>query len=128
MEYNFDVDAIVSIKLKPMYQTNYEWLPVKIVKNWFGLYTEVFEEGYYEYGSYRGFMDMKNSPRSKENIELYYVIKDDNTVWAAAEVTVYLTHDQQCSVSFLKDEEAKEWVEKLKTLSGKTFENVEYNN
>jgi hypothetical protein len=126
MEYNFDVDAIISIKFVPQHESNYKWLPGKTVKTWFCLYTTEFEEGYYDYGSYRGFMDMINTPRTKEDIERYYIIKDDNTVWQPGNVVVYLTGDHQCNQSFRTDEEAREWIKKLKDLSGKTFEIVEY--
>jgi hypothetical protein len=47
---------------------------------------------------------------------------DDKQVWTKSYVEVSLGYKSSVGKSFDTDEEALDWIEKLKQLSGKTFE------
>lgn len=125
MEYHFDVNSIISIKIIDRRQSSFEFLPKKIVPRFFGLFQPtVYPEGFYDDGEYDGW-----DPKvySKEKLEGYgYIVDKDNTVWYRPYATVYLAHTYSITKEFFTLEEAREWVEELKKISGKTFEIIKY--
>lgn len=121
-EYHFDVSRIEGIRIVPVTKdTDYEWLPRKNKTKFFGLLTskEFFEEGFYEYGYY-------NRKRvSVKDLERWNRIVLDKEVFRKAQVSIRLIGDRSTTLSFSTNEEAVEYVEKLKTFSGKTFAVIE---
>jgi hypothetical protein len=136
---DFDVDKIIMINFRHSYHTErYRWRSEIITpkyKNFIlfkwrsGLTVE--PEGFYERrSSYYGEDWWSFVP--EDHITNYgYMIKDISTtwgtvkikeVWTRAHVEISLGYEKSISRSFDTDDEAKEWIKRLKNLSGKTFE------
>ena len=124
MNYQFDVNAIIGIRIVDRRPGGYEWLPSKESRRFFGiLRPTVYPEGFYQGGQYENWMSSK--AYTKEELEGYdYIVDNDNSVWRRPYATVYLAHDYQVTKYFQTLNEANEWVEELKDTSGKTFEIV----
>lgn len=134
MEINFDVNLIGKISFRPSYHNDtYKWRNETITPNykkflWFkwrsGLKIE--PEGFYEHRWL--FVPDDNILRHG------YMIKDMRIgggtqfkeVWVKSYVEINLGYKSAIGRSFETDQEAKEWIQKLKELSGKTFEVYEY--
>ncbi len=142
MEINFDVNLIGKISFRPSYHNDtYKWRNETITPNykkflWFkwrsGLKIE--PEGFYELRStYYGDDYWSFVP---EDYLLRYgnMIKDMRIgggtqfkeVWVKSYVEINLGYKSTIGRSFETDQEAKEWIQKLKEQSGKTFEVYEY--
>jgi hypothetical protein len=146
MEINFDVNLIGKISFRPSYHNDtYKWRNETITRKykkflWFkwenGLKIE--PEGFYErrhcYYDY-GDSDVLWSLVPEDYlIKCGYIIKDMSIVggtqfkkvWVKSYVEVNLGYKSTFSRSFDTDQEAKDWIQKLKEMSGKTFEVYEY--
>jgi len=146
MEINFDVNLIGKISFRPSYHNDtYKWRNETITRKykkflWFkwenGL--EIKPEGFYErrhsYYDY-GDSDVLWSLVPEDYlIKCGYIIKDNNIgggtqfkeVWVKSYVEVNLGYKSTIGRSFDTDQEAKDWIQKLKEMSGKTFEVYEY--
>lgn len=119
----FNVDRIVSILYTPEKPANeYFWVDPKPIKRFFGLIDtgKFTEAGWYTYYSSR--------PYTTEVLRSYgYIVYDtderiNERVCNKAMVKVYLTDDNIIEQSFDSNQKAEEWIELLKTTSGKTFE------
>lgn len=126
IEY-FDVNRIVSIVVCGERPVNeYEWREPSLIKKFFGLINtgKFTEAGYYsKYGS-------NKVPYTEEELRGYgYKVYSRNerintNVVNKAYVKVYLEHDNRVREKFETEDEMQQWVEKIKTTSGKTFEIV----
>jgi hypothetical protein len=146
MEINFDVNLIGKISFRPSYHNDtYKWRNETITRKykkflWFkwesGL--EIKPAGFYEDKSYLFYHS--NEPVYTHITEEYlikcgYLIKEFGNhdgisyrkeVWSRAYVEVSLGYKSAIGNSFDTDQEAKDWIDKLKEMSGKTFEVYEY--
>ena len=121
MEYQFDVNRVIGIKIYKSEKSDWVWLPRKErPSRFFGLVkVPPFEEGFYSYGDY------EYVPRTKENLESYnFLVKEKKEVWKKCKITVYLESEYSVGLSFNTDQEARKWVEDLKNESGKNFQIV----
>jgi len=121
MEYQFDVNRVIGIKIYKSEKSDWVWLPRKErPSRFFGLVkVPPFEEGFYSYGDY------EYVPRTKENLESYnFLVEEKKEVWKKCKVTVYLESEYSVGLSFNTDQEARKWVEDLKNESGKNFQIV----
>jgi hypothetical protein len=140
-EINFDVNLISKISFRPSYHNDtYKWRNETISRKykkflWFkwesGL--EIKPTGFYEeISTYYG-NNFWQFISEDYLIQCGYLIKDNNIgggtkfkeVWRKSYVEVALGYKSAISKSFDTDEEAKLWIEHLKTISGKTFETIE---
>jgi hypothetical protein len=122
MEYQFDVNRVIGIKIYESEKKDYVWLPQKErPSRFFGLIkVPPFKEGFYPEGDYSGY-----GPRTKEKLEEYkYLINEKKEVWKKCNVTVYLESEYSVSLSFNTDQEGRKWVDNLKYDSGKNFQIV----
>ncbi len=139
-EINFDVNLIGKITFRASHHNDtYKWRNETITPKykkflWFkwrsGL--EIKPEGFYEHrNSYYGNVYWG---RVSEIRLSNYIIKDISIggvtqfkeVWVKSYVEVNLGYKSTIGRSFETDQEAKDWIEKLKEISGKTFEVYEY--
>ncbi len=139
-EINFDVNLIGKIYFRPSYHNDtYKWRNETITPKykkflWFkwrsGL--EIKPEGFYEHrNSYYGNVYWGHVSEIRLS---NYIIKDISIggvtqfkeVWVKSYVEVNLGYKSTIGRSFETDQEAKDWIEKLKEISGKTFEVYEY--
>lgn len=138
-EIHFDVNLISKINYRKSYHIlKYEWKFEQTIpkyKRILGIFkvrngVEVKPAGFYEDKSY---LFYSNEPiylhvTEKEIIQTGYQIKDapypsdDKQVWTKSYVEVSLGYESSVGKSFDTDQEALDWIEKLKQLSGKTFE------
>ncbi len=142
MEINFDVNLIGKISFRPSYHNDtYKWRHETITPKykkflWFkwesGLVIE--PEGFYERrSSYYG-DDYWSLVPEDYLIKCGYIIKDMSIVggtqfkkvWTKSYVEINLGYKSTIGRSFDTDQEAKDWIQKLKEMSGKTFEVYEY--
>jgi len=142
MEINFDVNLIGKISFRPSYHNDtYKWRNETITRKykkflWFkwesGLVIE--PEGFYERrSSYYG-DDYWSFVSEDYLVNCGYIIKDMGIVggtkfkkvWVKSYVEVNLGYKSTIGRSFDTDQEAKDWIQKLKEMSGKTFEVYEY--
>jgi hypothetical protein len=145
MEINFDVNLIGKISFRPSYHNDtYKWRNETISRKykkflWFkwesgleikpaGFYER--RNSYYDYGS-----EVVWQFASEDYlVNCGYIIKDNSIgggtqfkeVWVKSYVEVNLGYKSTFSRSFDTDQEAKDWIQKLKGMSGKTFEVYEY--
>ena len=143
MEINFDVNLIGKISFRPSYHNDtYKWRNETITRKykkflWFkwenGL--EIKPEGFYEERTHHYDFDgdRKYYLHITEEylIKCGYLIKEFGNhdgisyrkeVWSQAYVEVSLGYKSDIGNSFDTDQEAKDWIDKLKETSGKTFE------
>ena len=143
MEINFDVNLIGKISFRPSYHNDtYKWRNETITRKykkflWFkwenGL--EIKPEGFYEERTHHYDFDgdRKYYLHITEEylIKCGYLIKEFGNhdgisyrkeVWIRAYVEVSLGYKSAIGNSFDTDQEAKDWIDKLKETSGKTFE------
>jgi hypothetical protein len=122
--YQFDVNRIVGVKLYPIREAGYTWLPEKQrPSRFFGLIKKApYPAGFYPGGEYNdGTWD--NKPRSEEYIiENGYVIGAGKVVFRKACVTVYLESEYQVSQQFITTKEAEAWIAELIALNSNHFE------
>ena len=121
MEYQFDVNRVIGIKIYKTEKSDWVWLPRKErPSRFFGLVkVPPFEEGFYSYGDY------EYVPRTKENLESYnFLVNEKKVVWKKCKVTVYLESEYNVGLYFNTDQEGREWIENLKNESGKNFKIV----
>jgi hypothetical protein len=146
MEINFDVNLIGKISFRPSYHNDtYKWRNETITRKykkflWFkwesglDIKPEGFYErrhSYYDYGDGDVFWLFISEDYL---IKCGYIIKDNSIgggtqfkeVWVKSYVEVNLGYKSTFSRSFDTDQEAKDWIQKLKEMSGKTFEVYEY--
>lgn len=119
MEYQFDVNRVIGIKIYKSEKSDWVWLPKKErPSRFFGLVkVPPFEEGFYSEGEYSEY-----GPRTKKKLEYYnYLINEKKEVWTKCSITVYLESEYTVGLSFDTDQEGREWVENLKKESGKDF-------
>lgn len=140
---DFDVNLIGKISFRPSYKTDrYKWREEKMTPNYkrFLLFFKVrsgnkFEPAgfYYERTSYYG-EDFFEYVTEEYVMESGYMIKhapypyDGKEAWIRATVEVSLGYKLCVNESFDTDDEAKDWIKKLKYMSNKSFETVEYGN
>jgi len=145
MEINFDVNLIGKISFRPSYHNDtYKWRNETITRKykkflWFKwesgleIKPEGFYErrhGYYDYGSEVFWLFVSEDYL----INCGYIIKDMGIVggtkfkkvWVKSYVEVNLGYKSTIGRSFDTDQEAKDWIQKLKEMSSKTFEVYEY--
>ena len=139
---DFDVNLISKINFRPSYRNDtYKWREVETLPKYkrFLLFfkvndgVEVKPAGFYEerggyYGDGKYYLHI-----SEEYLISYgYLIKDapypydGKEVWNRANVEVSLGYKSSIGRSFDTDQEAKDWIVKLKEMSGKDFETVIY--
>ena len=146
MEINFDVNLIGKISFRPSYHNDtYKWRHETITPKykkflWFkwesGLVIEpegFYERrhSYYDYGDSDVFWLFISEDYL---IKCGYIIKDMSIVggtqfkkvWTKSYVEINLGYKSTIGRSFDTDQEAKDWIQKLKEMSGKTFEVYEY--
>lgn len=146
MEINFDVNQIVTIGLRPsILIEDYKWKQQTTIPKYKTILlifkirdgVEVKPEGFYEDVSYDYYSNDSIYRHVSEDyiIRFGYIIKDvgnsdgisgSKQVWKKPYVEVSLGYKSTIGRSFLSDQEAKDWVEKLKEKSNKTFEYYEY--
>ncbi len=137
-EIHFDVNLISKINYRKSYHIlKYEWKFEQTVpkyKRILGIFKvrngiEVKPAGFYEERT-NYYCDGKLYIHvTEEELILWgYQIKDapypsdDKQVWTKSYVEVSLGYKSSVGKSFDTDQEALDWIEKLKQLSGKTFE------
>ena len=121
MEYQFDVNRVIGIKIYKSEKSDWVWLPRKErPPRFFGLIkVSPFEEGFYSEGNY------EYNPRTKEKLEEYnYLINEKKEVWKKCNITVYLESGYTVGLSFNTNQEGREWIDNLKSESGKNFKIV----
>jgi hypothetical protein len=145
-EINFDVNLIGKINFRPSYHNDtYKWRNETITPKykkflWFkwrsGL--EIKPAGFYEHrNSYYGngsevfWQFVSEDYLIKCGYLIKYVgtiggISESKEVWGKSHVEVSLGYKSTIGRIFDTDQEAKDWIEKLKSMSGKTFEVYEY--
>jgi hypothetical protein len=142
-EINFDVNLIGKISFRPSYHNDtYKWRNETITRKykkflWFkwesGL--EIKPEGFYEdRNTYYG--DNFQLITSEDYLsKCGYIIKcvgayggisESKEVWVKPHVEVSLGYKSTIGRSFDTDQEAIDWIKKLKEMSNKTFEVFEY--
>jgi hypothetical protein len=128
IQEHFDVNEIIGIKLFPERAARFKWVEATPEKRtFFGLIKTKSEEpaGFLDTGAFDSVI------YTKEDLIGYgYKIYDDrvnNIVCEKPYATVYLSHDLTTTKKFETDQEALEWIEEIKTKSGKTFEIVTFN-
>ena len=121
----FDVDRIISIRFRPEYPVDHiYWAESKPIKKFFGL----INTGKFTEAGWVDYCEWDRIPYSDDDLRKRgYIVYDRNErinerVCRKAYVKVYLTHDNSIEQSFDSDKQAEEWIETLKTKSGKTFE------
>lgn len=128
---HFDVDRIVSIFFKPEHTNkSYYWVDSKPIKKLFGL----INTGLFSQAGWVDRSDWDNVIYTDDELRKYgYKVYstderiNDHRVCNKAYVKVYLTHDNTIQQTFESDQKAEEWIELLKSTSGKTFEIAFYN-
>jgi hypothetical protein len=122
--YQFDINRIVGVKLYPVREAGYQWLPEKSRPSWFfGLIKRSpFPAGFYPDGEYED-GEWKNNPKSEKYILDYgYLIGFGQVVFRKATVTVYLESEYQVSQQFDTTSEAEQWISKLVAANKNQFE------
>ena len=136
IQEQFDVNRIIGIKISDKRKTSHRWLPKKQKTTFFGLVKRNawHSEGFYFNGHYQecyesGCWDA--CPSTAESLRDYgYLVEWDSSrsfeqsVYHRPYVTIYLESEYQVNKPFNTLSEAQEWVEQLKSTSGKTFEIV----
>ena len=140
-EISFDVNLISQINFRPSYCSDmYKWREEELIPKYkrvllffkVGDGFEVKPAGFYEKRS--GYYS--DNPYylhiTDEYLKQYgYLIKEFGNhdgisyrkeVWCRASVEVRLGYKSAIGNSFDTDQEAKDWIDKLKEMSGKTFE------
>lgn len=141
-EIHFDVNLISKIRLIPSkLQKDYIWKWETTTPKYKRIFfffkirdgVEIKPSGFYKnvYGYHNN--QYRSSLISEEYIKYnHFIIKDSKypndgkEVWSKTHVEVSLSHGTVINKSFDTDEEGKEWVEKLKKMSGKMFEVIIY--
>lgn len=130
MVEHFDISRIIGIEVFDKRRTSYRWLPEKQKTAFFGLIkrNSWHSAGFYSNGCYEecyesGCWDAH--PETADSlIGQGYLVDHDETVWHKPFATVFLEADCKVTKKFNTLDEVNEWVEFLKTKSGKTFEIV----
>ena len=140
---DFDVNLISQIHFRPScYDKDYVWktdlTQPKYKRVFFGIFkmkdgVEDLPAGFYK--SYLGYYSDKYYWSIVEDDEFDrcgYLIKEFGNLqcyrkeaWRKAYVEVSLGYKSTISRSFQTDQDAKNWIDKLKTKSNKTFETIE---
>jgi hypothetical protein len=143
---DFDVNLISKINYRPSFHKNdFIWREEKTEPKYkrFLLFfkvksgVEIKPAGFYEERTHYYYGDGKYYQHISEEylIKYGYLIKEFGNhggvsyrkeVWNKAYVEVSLGYKSAIGRSFNTDEEAKAWIEKLKTWSNKPFETIEY--
>jgi hypothetical protein len=143
MEVNFDVNLIGKINFRPSYLNDtYKWRNETITQKykkflWFkwrsGL--DIKPKGFYERkSSYYG-DDFWILVPEDYLIRFGYIVKDVGTiggiseskeVWVKSYVEINLGYKSTIGRSFETDIDGRGWIQKLKEMSGKTFEVYKY--
>lgn len=142
MEINFDVNQIIKINFKPSrLNEDYKWKQQTTIPKYKTILlifkvrdgVEVKPEGFYEeVNDYYNDDSIYRHVSEDYIIRFGYLIKDSpypndgKHVWKKPYVEVSLGYKSTIGRSFISDQEAKDWVEKLKEKSNKTFEYYEY--
>lgn len=142
---DFDVDLINKITYIPSYHDNdYVWksdVPNTKYKRFLIFFkiksksVEFLPAGFYKQRtSYYGGDAYWSQVHEDEFTRYNYVLKNSpianggKEAWKKAYVLIGLTYTEDISQHFDTDEEAIAWINKLKELSNKTFETIEYKN
>lgn len=121
--YQFDVNRIVGIKLYPVREAGYKWLPEKSrPSRFFGLIkTPPFPAGFYPDGEYMDGCWM-NCPKSEKYIlDNGYLIDSTKGVFRKACVTVYLESNYEVSQQFNTTHRAEMWIAERTALNNNHF-------
>ena len=140
-EISFDVNLISKIYFRPSYCSDmYKWREEELIPKYkrFLLFfkvrdgVEVKPAGFYEERTHH--YDFDGDRKYYRHISEEYLIKcgyqirhlpianGGKEVWSRAYVEVSLGYKSAIGNSFDTDQEAKDWIDKLKQMSGKTFE------
>jgi hypothetical protein len=140
-EISFDVNLINQINFRPSYCSDtYKWREEEKTPKYkrFLLFfkvrdgVEVKPAGFYEERTHH--YDFDGDRKYYRHISEEYLIKcgyqirhspianGGKEVWSQAYVEVSLGYKSAIGNSFDTDQEAKDWIDKLKEMSGKTFE------
>ena len=140
-EISFDVNLISKINFRPSYCSDtYKWREEEKTPKYkrFLLFfkvrdgVEVKPAGFYEERTHH--YDFDGDRKYYRHISEEYLIKcgylirhspianGGKEVWSRAYVEVSLGYKSAIGNSFDTDQEAKDWIDKLKQMSGKTFE------
>lgn len=142
---DFDVNLISQIHFRPScYDKDYVWktdlTEIKYKRFFFGIFkmkdgVEYLPAGFYK-KTYRGYYEdicYWDRVQDEEFDRCGYVIKEFGNhggisyrkeAWRKAYVKISLGYKSTVSRHFNNDEEVKLWIDKLKELSGKTFETI----
>jgi hypothetical protein len=123
----FDVDRIISIWFKPETPVEYiYWAESKPIKKFFGLYNtgRFTEAGWVDNSEWNYITYSDDDLRRRGYIVYGRNERINERVCRKAYVKVYHAHDNSIEQSFDSNKQAEEWIETLKTKSGKTFEVV----
>ena len=135
---DFDVNLISKINFRPSYRNDtYKWREVETLPKYkrFLLFFEVKDgfraspAGFYEERTH--YYDFDGDRKYYLHISEEYLIRNGylikgKEVWNRAYVEVSLGYKSSIGRSFDTDQEAKDWIVKLKEMSGKDFETVIY--
>lgn len=123
----FNVDQIIGFEIHDARLSHFKWLP-KMQKTFFFRLIKRnswYSEGFYENGCreqcYESGCWEANAYTRKELEDLDYLVNSQNEVFCKPYVQVWLGPKMSTTKKFNTLDDAKNWVELLKRLSGKTF-------
>lgn len=120
MQIHFDVDQIIKIKMWGERPSDFYYCEAEPIKNWFGFNTGEFtKEGWKEYPNYIGYYSPIYTAEELTK-KGYIVYPEKKKVMERPLVEVYLAHDYKVSQTFLKEQEALNWIDDLKAMTGRS--------
>jgi len=121
-EYHFAVRDIVAIKFVKERPARFVWYPAEpAYTRLFGLIKyPAIEEGWVDEGSYQ------ESRYTLEELKDYGYVMRNGTPHHKCHVEVFLEHDYQVSNTFETEEEARTWIDGIKSKAGKIFQLIEH--
>jgi hypothetical protein len=120
METQFDINAIIALKIREARPTRFEWAEARPEKRrWFGLCIDrALPAGWLDPSCWSG------KRYTEEEILGYDYIMIDGKPHNRPHVTAYLSHEYQVTKTFNSNAEAHAWADDLRTRSKKEFEIV----
>lgn len=103
MQTRINKEQVSHLVIRGLRKTNYIWLPKKVDKTFFGLFTyQIYFSGFYKKGNYETIWNYKNLN--------YDEILIDNVVHKVPKVTVFSGGKEILEEIFDDVETAKEWA------------------
>jgi len=123
-EIHFDVNSIIKINIIGRREATYGWLPEKQKTFFFGLFkrNSFYQEGFYDNSDYVNYFENDGIAYSeKDLIGFGYQVDPDKTVWKKPRIYIIMKNNNTIELEFETVEEARNYVEVIKSKSDIVF-------